>query len=872
MGTETTFAGLIANPRSEKVFLAELKLGQLLQGWDKTTVAKLTAITCSIANPSGGPSFITNSSEDLSSYAGYYGRLVDSAGKSFIFTIDAAGTGQTYSVLTPTSCCTDPDDDQDNTTGWTALYTGTLSSVANDSGGKCMFQQKGAVAGGASGGTGGAIGMLMLWSADIKGAGSHNDLFIGGVAMTRYAGTGSFVTHPEAGYITATDNFVAISNVWTADSYIDNWYVKKVLTPSATGVTLTQISVESGFDYKSATFDLYVSETINGLSYDATSTYEKAYLNETITLADSKTETIRKVIAAMEEDGSAYTSRASVALVDANASSFYHDTTNGILYAHASDGGTPDDFTMIGYFWLYFATQAINLNSMFYEPYIAERGIPKISQSTPDIHWGISKIGSGAIVFNNGRGYFDQIARNFIWHNKQAKILLGGDSLAYSEYATLFTGRIVDTNFSKREFSVDLRSNSFDLLRTLPINDFWASTYANLDPSAEGRPIPYYYGSYSAAQAPLVTCINTAYAGNTYQFKICDTTAHEIKSITQVYVDYGDGAGWQTIVHANEDLAAATFTINTASFVVGTSRVKVAFEGYHVASVLIEGAPEIAEDILTNLCGYAAADLNAASFTASKALSDVTLNVPIEAVTSALTIIETICKSDLAFFDEDGDGLLRYRTWEPSATGTIPVIDYMDILEDQVPSVKDDTSRLFWKVKVGYGYLCNQGEHLYVEESTAASKYKYAKNEVLTHETYLRTSAQATTLAARINWVTRDPSPTLNVLLKAVQINKLLGDKIKVTLARAPYGTAGGFDERIFELIGKDFSCFPVKMTLTGRDIMDFGNNVGFWMADTAPAWAAATAQERDDSGFWCDANGYAVAGDETSKNKSLWW
>ena len=38
MGTAATFAELIANPSAEKVFLAELKLAQHLQGWTKTAL------------------------------------------------------------------------------------------------------------------------------------------------------------------------------------------------------------------------------------------------------------------------------------------------------------------------------------------------------------------------------------------------------------------------------------------------------------------------------------------------------------------------------------------------------------------------------------------------------------------------------------------------------------------------------------------------------------------------------------------------------------------------------------------------------------------------------------------------------------------
>ncbi|MDD5170664.1 MAG: hypothetical protein PHN75_17750, partial [Syntrophales bacterium] len=562
-------------------------------------------------------------------------------------------------------------------------------------------------------------------------------------------------------------------------------------------------------------------------------------------------------------------SQASIADVDSNASSWYQDTATGTLYIHASDDGDPDDFTVIAYFWAYFATKGIILNNRYYEPYVSERGIPNLSQSAQEIHWGICQIGSGEIELLNGRGYFDQIARRWIWVNRPVRISLGGDSLPYSEYTKIFSGKIIETTFSSSTFSFSIKSKSFDLLRTLPINTFWTSTYANLDPAMEGWPIPYYWGSYNASQAPVATCINSGYGVNTYQFKICDTSFHAIKSITQVYVDLGAGAGWETIVHANESLANATFTITSASFILGVSRVKVAFEGYHSGGVLIEGAPEIVEDILLNQCSYSTADLDSTSFTDSKALSTKALNVPVETETAALSIIEKICQSDMAFFDENLSGQIRYRTWEPTVTGTLPVLQKEDILS---MAVKDDISHLYWKVKTGYSHQLVAGESLYAESYSSASRYKYERNENLMLDTYLRSSADAQSLADELNWITRDPSPIITLNLKVSQITKSIGDKIKVTLSRAPFETVGGYSERIFEIISKEFSCFPASLTLTGRDLMDWGNNIGFWTADTAPDWATATKQEKDDSGFWTDANGLVDSTDPASKNVSLWW
>ncbi len=39
-----------------------------------------------------------------------------------------------------------------------------------------------------------------------------------------------------------------------------------------------------------------------------------------------------------------------------------------------------------------------------------------------------------------------------------------------------------------------------------------------------------------------------------------------------------------------------------------------------------------------------------------------------------------------------------------------------------------------------------------------------------------------------------------------------------------------------------------------------------------SPAWLVATAEERNASGFWCDANGFCLTADTESYNKSRWW
>jgi hypothetical protein len=615
----------------------------------------------------------------------------------------------------------------------------------------------------------------------------------------------------------------------------------------------------------------YLDELDLGTAEATGETYYAAYLNETVTLADSSTEIIRKSVIALDGDGAAFTAATTIGGVEDVESTYYHDTTNSLLYVHMADSGSPGNNTVIAYFWIYFSTKGIILNSLYYEPYIASNGIPSISTSLSELHYGTAIIGAGSVVMLNGRGYFDQIARTFLWTNKTIRLLLGGDSLAYAEYTAIFTGKIRQTTFTKNEFSLEVVSSSHDLMRTIPVLTYWTSTYASLDPMAEGTPIPYFWGSYTAAQAPLCTCINTAYGANVYQFKVCDTTYHAIKSITQVYIDYGAGVGWQTIAHSNEDLALATFTISSATFVVGVSRVKVAFEGYHVASVLIEGAPEIVEDLLLNQCGYVAADLDSTSFTASKTESTFLLNVHVINQESALSVIEQICASDIAYFDENGAGQLRYRTYSPAITSSgLTVLDSTDILE--TPIIFEDFSEVYYRVKVGYSYYCWDGRYVYAEETSYSSLYKYKKREILHIQTFLRSASNAGDLCDKYSMLVKDLVTQVRIKLKISQVQKLLGDQFKLTLARAPYATAGGYSERVFEIKGTTLSCFPLTLELTARDSADFFLDIGVWMADAAPAWGAATQAEKDVSGFWCDASGYCDTADTSSFEKSRWW
>ena len=175
-------------------------------------------------------------------------------------------------------------------------------------------------------------------------------------------------------------------------------------------------------------------------------------------------------------------------------------------------------------------------------------------------------------------------------------------------------------------------------------------------------------------------------------------------------------------------------------------------------------------------------------------------------------------------------------------------------------------------MRVAYGFQPDIEKYLYTDDSNAESKYRHGQDRTLQLVSYLKSKADADTLATRMLFLTKDLLTIARFDMSIAEANKYIGDVFRLTLTRSPFATAGGQSKWPYEIIKKTVSAFPAVVSLEGRDMAQFALNIGYWMADTAPAWGAATQEEREVSGFWSDASGYIDSPDEASLNKSLWW
>lgn len=174
----------------------------------------------------------------------------------------------------------------------------------------------------------------------------------------------------------------------------------------------------------------------------------------------------------VEESGVELIERASLALCQANASSWFYDSAIGRLHVHTAGGGEPGDSTgtenliILSYFWEYLcskqfqAPDEIVFNGKWYLPHLDESSIPDTKLAIG--HWNEGKAGQdfGAVRINNADRYFDSRLNDYIYEGKKLIERIGARGAPYADYqvfAVVKTGSITWTDTEIEIESLDLR-------------------------------------------------------------------------------------------------------------------------------------------------------------------------------------------------------------------------------------------------------------------------------------------------------------------------------------------------------------------------------------------------------------------------------
>jgi hypothetical protein len=303
----------------------------------------------------------------------------------------------------------------------------------------------------------------------------------------------------------------AAFNAWIADSYAE----RVVLC----ALVLAEQTSGSGWTSESPTYPNTYSLTLS------------PYIASSIVAGG-----VYRDINGVRENATDYTERVSIALVDANASSWYYDEANTTMYVRTSTGSDPDTFASILVFFAIMGSTSAKALVRLFEPMLVGE-LPVVSLEAEDIIFGIKALEEGNLDWQNAHKFWDTVSQDYIWKNKKAIFYIGGGTLSFSDYEKIAVMRIEDAAIGDEICRFRLAHMGTVLDKILPLNTFTKTDYPNLGEGVEGTYKPILWGSKRDIPCKLT---DSTLGANVWL--VSDADAHELTAITTVRAVDSNGA------------------------------------------------------------------------------------------------------------------------------------------------------------------------------------------------------------------------------------------------------------------------------------------------------------------------------------------
>jgi hypothetical protein len=585
----------------------------------------------------------------------------------------------------------------------------------------------------------------------------------------------------------------------------------------------------------------------------------------------------------VRENGSAYTSRASVALVDVNAGSYYFDQAAGKIYVRCSDDGNADrnSIWIVVFFKLYFSSgvgragRGKIFNGIYYEPLLSSSSLPTITNEQTDfLAGGGLSFGGLDLKLANHLRFFDKTWPAWSWRNAAVEIYHGGEDLPLNEYALIFAGTIKEPRWRADAVSFDTANNLEILKRNVPVNPCFGTNVAEGD---RGKPLPLLIGEVFGIK-PLCTDAATADAS---QYTIADAACQTLKEIVAVY----DGGAVVAPGSYAVDLANCRFTFSSYT---PAGEVTVWAKGAKISDIpgessadLLENPADVVRFFLKKVLGLEDSSLNTAAFTAARAaLADLPVCKYIRFKRNLATYISELERSTLSTLYQGNDGKIGLAVFDPFfASASTLENEEIAIYEQRSPS-----SKLYAGVKIYYngrpyerpesgGLEGEDDSYDVVVGDNSGARYLDGQETAYRRiPSWLRTQAAAETLRDRVLFLTNRAPIELTIDAAGARLYaRKPGDILAISKAKAPTAT-GRLDAQMFQILSIDKQLAENRARLKLDNLNGTAYLIGMWCDGSAPAWASASEQQKLEQGFWTDDDGLIVPGDWATADKSAWW
>jgi len=499
----------------------------------------------------------------------------------------------------------------------------------------------------------------------------------------------------------------------------------------------------------------------------------------------------------LKVDGVSLTERTSVADVNSNPGSWYQDFWGETIYVHLSDGSDPGgyisgpvyDHYVIAYFWLGFCNgqhqgdDCIDFTPtdcdfpIYYEPWLNEDSIQELSASVADHYSSAMAVQFGAIALTNSAWWY-AYRHAYLWNNKNVRVKVGSKGDAYSDFETIFVGKVRGLRITDESAVFDLVDARVGALRTLPVSRYSTDDYANLDEDAVDRPIQILFGQVENITPVCIDTVN-------YKYKISQTVfdgdTYALQAIDAVYK-----AGTQLVLATDYtvDLNNGEFTLladpGDADITCDAKGIK---DGFTMATGVSDGtySENVADHlffILHVLNGIPVANIDLTSFDELKTARTQKVVLYLDADMATLDVNRLFQQSTIYHFLPLLNGTFAaryYRRVVPTGTLELHYYDYDGF------SMFDQPENVYRDIVIQYDKDPTAGTYKSVSASTDEVEWDHDERQQIEIETALRDTSEAEAVRAFYVTLLNAPADKLETAISLVGRNLLPTDKLIVS-------------------------------------------------------------------------------------------
>ena len=491
------------------------------------------------------------------------------------------------------------------------------------------------------------------------------------------------------------------------------------------------------------------------------------------------------------EDGTALTERASIALVEANAGSFWCDFFSRKLYVHPTGSDNPGLHLIEAGFWLYFTnyqTGDITFNDHNYLAFFSIENIPTMTQEIKPLFAGSFSIGSGTISFKNpkieGEYYFDKKYKRYIWRNRKFIMKIGDPADSYSNFNTFFTGLINKVYCEDHVFKVYLRDLKQDLSKDFVLNKYTILAYPDLEEDFENEPLIRIWGK-------KVNVVPIPIDWENRKYKFNDGSSHSIKEVKH------NGSVLTEDTDYYVDLQRSIITFDQTSVTINEEDIiEIYVWGYEdSAGDLINNAAEIFIDLMVDHLGKTLADLDLDSIYETKRLSGDPISLPVDKDTSFEEIFRTLEQTAMAYLGTDENNKIGLKYFEE-----VPPSDSIFIRDHQISKYFEnkDHKTLYKSIQIKFNenLQTQEWDGSLVSDSDIERKFGIDTPKELF--VYSQDPYHAEELAYKMLELVNKPD--ISFTIPGLIYDKKPGDIVKISRDRF-FNISGSADEISFRLL-----------------------------------------------------------------------